>query len=291
MPKIAYAEIRFHGATMEVIEAADRIIGEYLAEGYTLTLRQLFYQFVARGLLANTEKSYTRLGSIISRARLAGLIDWEAITDRTRESRGNSHFESPAEILDVAARGYRIDLRADQEVYLEAWIEKDALLGVLERVCGRLDVPFLSCRGYVSASALWEAAQRLIEQENAGRETVILHLGDHDPSGLDMTRDIQERLDTFGSIAEVRRIALNMEQVRRYAPPPNPAKESDTRWATYTERYGDESWELDSLDPRTIAALIETAVGEYTDDDRIAALIERQETERQQLLKLAESLT
>jgi hypothetical protein len=84
-----------------------------------------------------------------------------------------------------------LDTRRNQEYYIEVWIEKDALLGILETICKKLDVPYFSCRGYVSQSSMWEAAQRFREND---REGILLHLGDHDPSGIDMSRDIQERL-------------------------------------------------------------------------------------------------
>jgi hypothetical protein len=287
MPKIDYVGKRFHRATKDVIEQANAIIDEYAAEGYVLTLRQLYYQFVSRALIPNTDKSYDRLGRIANDARLAGLIDWEAITDRTRESRGNHHFESPADILHVAAKSYRIDTRSNQEVYLEVWVEKDSLLDVVGRECTIWDVPYFSCRGYTSQSAMWEAAQRMIEQEDRGRESIILYLGDHDPSGLDMTRDIQDRMSLFGSSAEVQRVALNMDQVRRYGPPPNPAKLTDTRADAYMNEFGMESWELDSLSPQVMAEVIKTAVDEHTDDYLIVPKINIQEADRRKLHDLA----
>jgi hypothetical protein len=165
---------------------------------------------------------------------------------------------------------------------MEVWIEKDALIGVIDGVCRELDVPFFSCRGYVSDSEMWTAAYNRMDK---GEQTIVLHLGDHDPSGIDMTRDIRERLDLFSMEAdiEVRRIALTMDQIDELKPPPNPAKITDSRFEGYAAEYGDESWELDALEPQYIADLIQTAVFGERDVDLWDAAYQEQETERQQI--------
>ena len=131
MPKIKYEEKKFTAATLSVIEAAERIITDYQAQGYSLTLRQVYYQFVARGLIPNTEQSYKRMGNIISDARRAGMIDWNAIEDRTRNLRALSSWDTPQSILDSAMRSYHRDLWETQDKRIEVWVEKDALVGVL----------------------------------------------------------------------------------------------------------------------------------------------------------------
>lgn len=267
MPKIAYIDKRFHGRSKELIKTSNDIIAEYTAAGFTLTLRQLYYQLVARGFIPNRDTEYRKLGSIVNDARLAGLIDWNAIEDRTRTLRSLSHWDTPADIIESAANGYNEDLWAEQSTRLEVWIEKDALVGVIEGVCESNDVPYFSCRGYSSQSSMWRAAQRIIYYEGRQQGTRIIHLGDHDPSGIDMTRDIQERLSMFcGWSVDVQRIALTMDQVEQYNPPPNPAKLTDTRALDYIAEYGNESWELDALEPQAIADLIQEAVDDVRDD-------------------------
>lgn len=284
--KHEYVTKTFRQSSLALIEQANEIIEEYQVEGYDLTLRQLYYQFVARDIIANRQTEYKRLGSIINDARLAGLVDWESIVDRTRTYEKLSHWSSPADILRSAAQSYAIDTRADQDDYLEVWVEKDALVGVIEKACTPLDVGYLSCRGYVSQSAMWRAAERFIDAESDSG-TVLIHLGDHDPSGIDMTRDIQDRLQMFGSSVEVIRIALNMDQVDQYQPPPNPAKTTDSRYDSYILEHGDESWELDALDPRVLVDLITEVVEGHTDLDKREDLIEEQEKDRKRITKLA----
>ena len=256
MSKICYVAKRFNRSSTVIIDRANKIIDEYTAQGFDLTLRQLYYQLVSRNFIANKDSEYKRLGSIISDARLAGLIDWQAIIDRTRNLRKRSHWEDPADIIDSAAQSFRLDMWSDQPCRPEVWIEKDALVGILEAACNPLDVPFFSCRGYTSISEMWAAAQRLLRYQDNKQKPVIFHLGDHDPSGIDMSRDIEDRLETFGVKVEFHRIALNIDQVKEYRPPPNPAKATDARFADYKAQFGSECWELDALDPPVLTRLI-----------------------------------
>jgi len=283
MPKIAYKDHRFGAKALATIQQANDIIEEYAAQGFDLTLRQLYYQFVARAFIPNLDREYTKLGSIINDARLAGLVDWNAIQDRTRGLKDLSHWSSPDDIIDSAARSYRRDLWARQTYRPEVWIEKDALTGVIAGVCYEYDVPYFSCRGYTSQSEMWVAARRLQKWARTGQLPIILHFGDHDPSGLDMTRDIDERLALFsGPIIEVRRLALNMDQVKLYNPPPNPAKITDTRFEDYAVQYGEESWELDSMEPRVLVALIRDQIEELRDEEQWD--IDIKETKHQKVL-------
>lgn len=296
MPKIAYLTKRLPKASLAVIDQANVIIRDYQAQGYDLTLRQLYYQFVSRGLLTeNSMSEYKKLMRRVADGRLVGLIDWEAITDRTRHLRENSHWDEPSEIIRDASKWYNRDLWATQPVRVEVWIEKDALIGVIERVCRNNDLPYFSCRGNVSLSEMWVAAQRHRnhrDHRGTHQATVVLYMGDHDPNGIDMTRDVRDRLRTFKAHTDVRRIALNMDQVRRYNPPPNFVKEADSRTGGYRDQFGtEECWELDALEPRVLVALIETEVKTLRDVPAWNRAIERQEKERHQLTRLSAGYT
>jgi hypothetical protein len=185
--------------------------------------------------------------------------------DTGNEHKSENHQKE--EIINAAARGFRHDMWRQQPYRIEVWIEKDALKGVIGGVCEKWDVPYFSCRGYTSASEMWRAAERLINWENFGQETVILHLGDHDPSGQDMTNDIENRLKTFGASTTIKRIALNYDQIEEYSPPPNPAKISDSRAKKYIKQYGTNSWELDALEPQVIVNLIENELTSYLEQE------------------------
>lgn len=287
MTYICYVPKKFTPAHEDVIEQANTIITEYRGQGFRLTLRQLYYQFVARDLIPNNQKSYKRLGSILVDARLAGEVSWLGIEDRTRGLRGTSHWENPQEIIEGSADGYALDKWETQPYRVEVWMEKDAVANIVSKACRGLDIDYLSCRGYTSQSEQWVAAQRLKAYERGGQDTVILHLGDHDPSGIDMTRDIKRKMRLFGSSVDVRRIALNMDQIDEYNPPPNYAKATDTRYESYVAEYGEECWELDALEPRVLSDLIEDAVMELRDDDLYNEIEEREDEEIELLQQVA----
>ena len=261
----AYKDTKFKPASLQMIEAINEIIDEYSAAGYTLTVRQLYYQLVARAIVENTLRSYKNVASLINDARIAGMIDWDMIEDRTRDFITRSRWSSGRAILDAVANQFHMDMWATQPKRVFVIVEKEALVGVLQRVCTEYDVPLLAARGYPSASVVREFANDVLEPTvNRGQDVLILHLGDHDPSGIDMTRDLAERLRlfSFSTPFEMRRIALTMDQVNVEEPPPNPAKITDSRFEGYRRLYGDESWELDALNPAYLTELVSRHVRE-----------------------------
>jgi hypothetical protein len=287
LSRIQYKDIAFQGKSLELIERVNSIIAEYDAQGYELTLRQVYYQLVARGFIPNNERSYKNLGELINNGRLAGFIDWYAIVDRTRNLRNNSHWDSPSEVINSARYSYMLDRWEDQSNYVEVWVEKDALIGIVSQICRKLDVPHFSCRGYTSQSEMWSAAQRFIRQSHRESRTII-HLGDHDPSGIDMSRDIQDRLSMFGADVFVKRVALTMKQIKTFNPPPNPTKLSDARANDYIEEYGHECWELDALEPKIIANLIESEVTALVDMELFRETERKENKDKLDIQKICE---
>lgn len=285
MPKIRYKEIKFQKKSLDLIELVNQVVDEYSAQGYELTLRQVYYQLVARGYIPNNERSYKNVGSLINDGRLAGLIDWHSVTDRTRNLRSESHWDTPADVIASTRYSYNLDKWKGQPNYVEVWVEKDALVDIVGQACSPLDTPYFSCRGYTSQSEMWSAAQRFIRQERREKR-IIIHLGDHDPSGIDMTRDIQERLELFGADVFVKRVALTMNQIQTYNPPPNPAKITDSRASKYIDQFGDESWELDALEPKVITDLIKKQVTMYRNDDIYRAVCDKESREKEELKML-----
>lgn len=279
-------------ATKGLLADAIAVAEEYEGLGYTLTLRQLFYQLVGAELIPNTTRDYKHLGRVVVNARMAGLIDWETIEDRGRRARAPHDYESAAEMLAEAIRDYRLDRWRDQNSRVEIWCEKDALSSVLEPIAYRWHVPYLACRGYASASAVYEAAKRFEAHTRSGIQPVVIYVGDHDPSGLDMTRDLQQRLDqmTWECGVQVRRIALSMRQIQEHALPPNPAKLTDARASDYVEKYGRESWELDALKPQVLSALVEDEILDWLEFDRYMAIQEQESADKDAIWKVAEQI-
>lgn len=291
MPLICYREKTFSADHEKLIDTAIDICADYDAQGFKLTLRQLYYQFVARAIIENTMQSYKRLGSVINDARLAGRLDWDAIEDRTRNLETLGHWESPKQILEATAAQFRFDRWENQDTRVEVWIEKEALVGIIEPICNKLRVPYFACRGYTSQSEAWAAGQRFAEYNDRGQSVVVLHLGDHDPSGIDMTRDNGERLNLFSNDGDVRimRLALNFDQIQRYKPPPNPAKITDSRAVGYIKKHGRSSWELDALEPSVISEMIEDHVWNHVDTDRWETAVAREKEARARILKMAKN--
>lgn len=291
MPCICYVPKTFRSDKLDLIYQINGVVEEYTRQGYTLTLRQLYYQLVARGIIENNMRSYKNTGNLINDARLAGLIDWTAIEDRTRSLKGLTHWSNPQEIIRSASCQYKKDLWKNQKYHLEVWVEKEALAEVVAKACRPFDVDYFCCRGYVSQSEMWSAAQRLVRETYCGKDCVIIHLGDHDPSGIDMSRDIEDRLQMFGNqdggltfenhFLGLRRIALNMDQIETFNPPPNPAKLTDSRCKSYMDKYGDESWELDALEPKVLNDLIQGTICEYADLDYMERVRSEVETEKE----------
>ena len=287
MPKICYVPGKFEPKSLALIAKANAIIDTLAAQGFILTLRQLYYRLVATGVIPNNQQSYDRLQELVAKARLAGHIDWEMIEDRTRNLMGIGHYTSAQDALEQLAKGYFTDLWANQKYRPEVWVEKDALVGIVARYCNEHDVPYFSCRGYVSLSEMWGAAMRFKSYMQNDQLPYIIHLGDHDPSGIDMSRDIYDRINnTFLSDCKFNRVALTMDQVEKYQPPPNPAKVTDSRYEAYVSQFGDESWELDALEPSVFQSLIEGELKKLRDEKIWKKDIAEREATRKQLIEV-----
>ena len=308
--KEKFVDHKFNRASLELVATANGILNEYAGQGYRLSLRQLYYQFVARDLFPedrrwswrnnkwvrdpngtkNATPNYKWLGEFVSTARLAGFIDWDMLEDRGRDAFIPSAWTSPAQIVRAAAQQFRVNRWKGQPCHVEVMVEKDALSGILGPVCRELHVRFTANKGYSSSSAMYEAGRRMADARRVGKKIHIFYFGDHDPSGIDMTRDIDERLAQFARTGkiEVHRLALNMNQVEEWNPPENPAKETDSRFEAYQKEFGDSSWELDAVEPRTLATLVREHVEELIDQDQWGEVMAEEERMRDELQSFAD---
>nr|WP_319265399.1 hypothetical protein [uncultured Draconibacterium sp.] len=252
-------KLRLSSANKERLETINTILEEYKADGYVLTLRQLYYQLVSKDIIPNNDKEYGKLSNILKKGRMAGIVDWASIEDRVRVPKLPYWVTGVKDAIKDTIEQYRINRMKGQVRKIEIWVEKDALSNVLYRVSSKYHIRLMVNRGYSSVSAMYDAYNRL----NSG--DVILYFGDHDPSGLDMIRDIKERLHDFGLEIDVMPIALTMNQIEQFTPPPNPAKITDPRAKWYIKEFGGTSWELDALPPRELIRLAENAVESLID--------------------------
>lgn len=285
--KRKYENHNFKTKSLKRIEQVNAIIDEYT--GRQLTLRQMFYQLVARGYIENSKKEYDNLGSLISKARYAGLIDWEKLEDKTRDYCGSSRYNStPAEHIENAVEYFSLNYWTNQPVYLEVWCEKDAMIDIVAAGCRDTETPYFSCRGYCSASSLYRAAQHFIRRNDC-KERHIIYLGDHDPSGKDMPRYLAERFKLFGASVEIHPIALTMEQIQLFNPPPSYVKATDTRKTGYIEKYGDTCWELDALPVGFVEKLVDSAIRPYIDEKIVAETLAKEAEQKRELQLIADN--
>jgi hypothetical protein len=304
--KEIFKEKRFRDSSLGVILSAVKVLESYMASGYSVTVRQLYYQMIAKDLFPdswidaeynsknglppdtkNTVRSYSKFGNLISDARMAGLIDWDSIEDRIRKTVSNTHWVSHEQILKAAVDSWAIDKWANQDCHVEVLCEKDAVSGIIEPVCSRHDVSFTACRGYSSQSLMYRKGKQFKKLMDDGKCVVLLYFGDHDPSGLDMDRDILERLSEFSRYAKdsfvFLRVALSLDQIEEYNPPPNPAKATDSRFKAYQKRFGKESWELDALSPEVLEALVSSSIKAVRDESKWMEMVEKEEVTREEL--------
>lgn len=247
---IVYRPSNFSAHNRQIIDTANDI----LAQSETpYTVRQLYYQLVIRHTIPNNHLSYKRLKATLTNARLAGLIPWSMIEDRTRELKKNRYTQNLNEIIE----NYRIDMWENQVFRPIILLEKDALISSIAPICSALDVAYLSTRGYCSLSTQHELAQMINQSD---QQIVILCLSDHDPSGLDLERDHADKLELFGADVAFKRIGLTTEQIQTHGLPSVTVKPTDQRAFDYTLDYGDQCWELDALAPHELAKTIEAEV-------------------------------
>lgn len=287
MSKIVFRFTNFRDDRRETINQMIAIVEEYQKQGLRLTARQLYYQFVARDYISNEVKSYKKLTSLLADARYAGLIDWDSIEDRGREPTVWQEYDSIKKMIESRIRFFRLPRWNGQPCYVELWVEKQALAGVLEPLASEYHATLMVNKGYSSASAMFESAQRFIARQDAEQKPILFYLGDHDPSGEDMVRDIEVRLKEFGvAEIEVEKLALTMAQIEEFKPPPNPTKMTDSRANAYVEKFGNESWEVDALPPDELARIIRAAFERVIDEDALQA-VKDDETKQKKKLNAA----
>lgn len=295
MSQVKFRSTNFNEESRKRIREMQDIVEDYSNQGLKLTARQLYYQFVSKDLIPNSERSYKNITTLLAKARYAGMIDWDAVEDRGREVQSWQDYENLSEAVDSIVRSYRLPRWRGQNKYVELWVEKQALAGVLEPLAYEFHASLMVNKGYSSASAMYASAQRFMMEANQvesdyyaedkdEREPILFYLGDHDPSGEDMVRDIEDRLVEFGvQNLTVTKLALTMKQIKKYNPPPNPAKATDARYAEYAAKHGASSWEVDALPPNVLQQIIRDAFEGVIDRGKMDAVKREERADKERL--------
>ena len=279
-----YAACRTNGAraTKQQMEALHEALVRIVREIAPCTVRQTFYQASVRGIVEKTEAGYDRVQRALVHLRRTGRLPFRKITDNTRWQIKPSTYNSLTDALEETARLYRRAVWADVDAYVEVWLEKDALAGVVQPVTSAYDVPLMVARGFSSLSFLHGAAEDI----NAlGKPAYIYHLGDRDPSGVCAAGKIEETLREYAPNAEIHfeRLAVLPEQIIQWSLPTRPTKQTDSRAKNFT---GD-SVELDAIHPETLRRLVEDAIVEHLPAGQLETLSVAEESEREMLLMFA----
>jgi hypothetical protein len=277
-----------------LVSEVNAVLREY---NVALTLRQLFYQLVSKHVFANTESNYKRLSRVLVKAREKEDVGASRIEDRSRQvlGQGDWGYESPESFLSTVERGLReswkrfsLTLWEDQHYQVLVALEKDALSRLVSAVAGDFRVKTFPTRGYGSYTYVSE----IVQECDGDKPTIIVYLGDYDPSGLDIQRDLESRLERYGAEDfKIERVALTLEQIQRYQLPPIPAKTSDPRLARFmADTGGSDVVELDALPPNILQDVLRNAIQHYIDMEKWNTRVKRIRKEKEKLRQKLETL-
>jgi hypothetical protein len=266
--------------TRKLWDAIIAIINEY----DRMSVRQLFYQLVARGHVEKTERAYKRVADAAVQIRLSGVLPYRKIVDGHRERRRTLAYNGIEEALERTANLYRRNYWTSQPHYVEVWSEKDALSGIILPICDEYGVTYVASRGFPSLTIRYESAQEFIR---VGKPVTVFYFGDHDASGRAISDNLEAELRQHGADVRVIRQALEPDQIQLYGLPTRPGKTTDTRHAAFAEVYGDASVELDALPPDVLSSIVRSAIESEIDMGEWDTLRDIERMERMTLASLS----
>src|SRR5262245_41768556 len=251
-----------------------------------MTVRQVFYQATVHGLVEKAESGYAKVQTDLTLMRRAGDLPYDSLADNTRWQRKPRTYSSVEQALRDTAAFYRKSLWTDADSYVEIWLEKDALSGVIYPITSMFDVPLMVARGYASLSFLHSAAEYINDLDVP---TYIYHLGDFDPSGVNGGEKIEETLRELAPDADItfERIAVTPEQIADWDLSTRPTKSSDTR----SKNFGEISVELDAIEPNQLRTLVQEAIERHLPPEQFEVLKAAEESERDIITRLVGKVT
>jgi len=258
-------------------------IAEVAAEYDRMSVRQLYYQLVARRVIDKTEAAYKRVCDVSAQMRLDGSLDYRTIADGHRSRRIVFAHDGLGSALATMHALYRRNYWISQPVHVEVWCEKDALTGVIQPICEDYGVTYVATRGFPSITLRYESARAIVATGKAAR---IFYFGDHDASGQRISANLEAELRQHGADVIVERVALDPWQVNAYRLPTRPGKRSDSRHAAFAAAFGDASVELDALPPSDLVAMVEAAILSEIDAEAWGRAVEIEELERETLASI-----
>jgi hypothetical protein len=285
--KEKYKELpRYRKRKAAILEVAKQILAKWELAGTKKTLRGLHYELADINAYANTDSNWNTLSEIITAARWAGVVDWAALDLLRLQIRYPNEFENMQQAIEELAEVYRLPRWANQPEYVEVWIEKDTLTGLLEPITKKYHVRYVTNSGFASKKAIYDASERFKEVAAMGKDCTMIYLGDHDPAGISMYDSIKNDLTAMYCPAEVVMPALTKEQIRKYGLLPQPLKPGEKKKKKYIETTGcTESWELDALPPNVLEQVLIGEIEKHLDKTKYNEIIEREQQDKEKLRK------
>jgi hypothetical protein len=296
--KISAAKTPFLEAILQVLRERN--------DFWPLTDRQIHYALLndpplihakkPGSVYKNDQKSYRATIDLVTRARLEGLIEFDAIHDPTRPvTVWRVHREASTFIrgeLDGFLKNYYRDLQQSQPNHLEIVVEKNTVSNIVEPVAMEYCIPTTSGRGYSSLPPRYEMAERF---RRSGKERLVLLVAsDFDPEGQDIAHSLARSMrDDFGVIKiEPIKVALTASQVTEMnLPPMMKAKETSSRYGKFTERYGDNVFELEAIPPERLQTILRASIDAVLDVKAFNAEIDAEKREAARLDGIRRSMT
>jgi hypothetical protein len=269
----------------DIADVRDAII-EVISGYRRMTVRQVYYQLVTRGVIEKTEQEYkSTVCRLLAEMRRDGTIPYSKIADNTRWMRKPDTYSGLEEMLSITHQTYRRAIWDSQDAYVEIWLEKEALAGVLVDVTAKWDVPLMVTRGYPSLSYVHSAAQAI---EAQGKPAYLYYFGDRDPSGVDIDRFVEQQILEMapGVDLHFERVAVTEEQLEELSLPTRPTKKSDSR----SKGFRGESVEVDAIDPDTLCEICEACITRHVDQDAYGRMMEVEDAERDTLARIIEKM-
>lgn len=233
----------------------NQIINQVNDAGGFLTIRHLFYKLVSAGVIQKTEQAYHKVIYHTCQMRKQGYLPYSVFADNTRLVRKADSYDSLTEALEFWSQSYRRELWTKQAVYVELWSEKDAISNIIYGIADEYNVPLMINRGFGSLTFLYNAAETIKRQNKKGKFAIIYYLGDHDPSGVKASNDVEKKLTGFGCIFRFEKLAVNPDQIQEFNLPTRPTKKSN-----HSKGFEGESVEIDALDPKFLQKLVRDAI-------------------------------
>jgi len=288
---VEHAQQNVKRRTKAAIEINRAAIYEILSADHPQTVRQVFYQLVARAIIEKTEKEYQRtVIRLLSEMRLDDVVPWGWIVDESRRARATYTFDNIKDALRDCAETYRRSALRESDVYIEIWSEKEALAGIIYEAASKYDVPVMVSKGMPSLTQVYGSFINVRNAAFAGKQSYIYQFGDHDPTGCLIPKSLEARLREFCSKDDcdfpfVERVALTAEQIRRYRLPTRPTKREGN---PHARGFRGNSVELDALPSRILRELVTDCIERHITPAALNVLRAAEESEREQIQQFAD---